>query len=146
MTDRRGHINAQLQPLIDVHFGGLEAAAASISASVGRSVCKGTLSKRLSGQQGWPVDEVAALEDACGLHPVTTYLARRLRADEATAAGCLVVAAGAISREAGEAVAATLSAAQSAGGNVAAALAEVDQAVAALEQARAALRALEAGE
>jgi hypothetical protein len=85
MTVRRT-VNAAMQALIDGTFGCLDAAAETINARLGGTVSKGTLSKRLSGQLGWPVEEVMALEDAAGRHPVTRMLARRLDTRERTAA------------------------------------------------------------
>ncbi|MCA0856136.1 hypothetical protein [Phaeobacter italicus] len=133
----RNLVNAQMSALIDGTFGCLDAAAEAIHARTGQPVGKGTLSRRLSGNAGWPVDEVAALEDAAGRHPVTRALARRLKPDEQTAAGSIISQAGAISKETGEAVSAILAAEQSASGkDWAAAVSEIDEALEVLRRAR----------
>lgn len=137
MAQLRDLVNAQMAALIDGYFGCLDAAAETINARTGGTLCKGTLSKRLSGQYGWPVDEVAALEDAAGRHPVTRALSRRLNPDERTASGSILAQAGAISKETGEAVSAILAAQQSASAkDWAAAIAEIDEAADALNAAR----------
>ncbi|MBY6160015.1 hypothetical protein KUV73_03985 [Mameliella alba] len=142
MADARRMVAAQMSALIDGTFGCLDAAAEALHARLGRPVGKGTLSKRLAGQQGWPVDEVCALEDAAGRYPVTRMMARRLDAKGDTAAAHLVVLAGDISRETGEAVAAILTAQQSdCAGDDASAIAEIDEAIEVLRQARAKLEA-----
>jgi len=135
----RDVINAQMAALIDSPaFGCLDAAAEAIRARTGQPVGKGTLSRRLSGQCGWPIDEVWALEDAAGRHPVTRYRMRRMNPDEKTAAGSILSQAGAISKEAGEAVSAILAAEQSASAaDWAAAGAEIDEAIDVLRRARA---------
>jgi hypothetical protein len=140
MADLRRFVNSQMAALIDGQYGCLDAAAEAINARTGQSVGKGTLSKRLSGQFGWPVDDVIALEDGAGRHPVTRMLARRLAPDEATARGSILSHAGAISKEAGEAVSAILAAQQSdAGSDAAQAVVEIDEAIQALRLARARL-------
>jgi hypothetical protein len=137
MAQLRDLVNAQMAALIDGTFGCLDAAAETINARTGGSLTKGTISKRLSGQIGWPVDEVAALEDAAGRHPVTRALSRRLNPDERTASGSILAQAGAISKETGEAVSAILAAQQSASAkDWAAAIAEIDEAIEALRSAR----------
>lgn len=144
MADLRRLVNAQVAALIDGSFGCLDAAAETINARTGQSVSKGTLSKRLSGQFGWTVDDVIALEDAAGRHPVTRLMARRLRPDEQTARGSILMHAGAISKEAGEAVSAILAAQQSdAESDRAQAITEIDEAISALRDARRRLEALE---
>ena len=101
-------------------------------------VSKGTLSKRLQLQYGWPVDEIIALEDAAGRQPVTRFMARRLAPDTRTACGSILVHAGSVSKETGEAVSAILSAQQSeAADDRAQALVEIDEAIEALQRARA---------
>ena len=146
MADPRRLISAQVAALIDGHFGCLDAAAEAINSRLGRSVCKGTLSKRLAGQQGWPVDEVMALEDAAGRHPVTRMLARRLNPDEGTARGSILAHAGAISKETGEAVSAILAAQQSdAAKDDAQAVVELDEAIEACRAARDMLAGVSSG-
>ena len=133
----RALINAQMSALIDGTFGCLEAAAEAIQTSTGQPVSKGTLSRRLGGHCGWPVDEIAALESAAGHYPITNTLTRRLKPDEGTAGGCILAQAGAISKEAGEAVNAILAAQQSASAkDWAQAVKEIDEAEEVLRRAR----------
>ncbi len=137
MANLRALINAQMAALIDGSFGCLDAAAETIHARTGTPVGKGTLSKRLAGHCGWPADEIAALEDAAGRHPVTRALARRLNPDEDTARGSILAQAGAISKESGEAVSAILAAQQSAcGDDWAKAATEIGEAIEVLQRAR----------
>ena len=143
MNDRRKLVNAQMAALIDGTFGCLDAAAETINARTGGAVSKGTLSKRLSGKLGWPVEDVAALEDAAGRYPVSRMLARRMGAKGPTASACLYAASGVASKEAGEAISAALSAAQSADGDRTAAIREATEAEAALRRLREALEAEE---
>jgi len=119
-------------------FGCYEAAAATISARLGTATGKGTVSKKMAGQRDFSVPEIVALEDAMGDHPVSRMLARRLGGAEQRMAGVdLVEQGGLIAKEAGEAVNAILAAGQSAGrGREAAAVVEIDEAIAALEAAR----------
>ncbi|MBM1848735.1 hypothetical protein [Pseudosulfitobacter pseudonitzschiae] len=121
MPDLRKIVNAQMAALIDGTFGCLDAAAETINARTGGSVSKGTLSKRLSGQLGWTIEDVAALQMAAGQYPVTRTM-MRLEMDNGgkSAAACLYAASGVVSKEVGEAVSAALRAAQSAdGGDIA---------------------------
>jgi hypothetical protein len=132
--------------LIDGQFNCFDAAVETINAHTGLKVCKGTLSKRQSstGNVGWPVDEIMALEDASGVYPVTKMMARRLNPDEDTAAGSLLVKAGKISKESGEAVAAILAAQQSECSNDRAqAIVEIGEAISAMEKARAIIEAID---
>lgn len=146
MSDLRSRINASMAALIDGSFGCLDAAAETINARLGRSVGKGTLSKKLGQSIGWNVDEVMALEDAAGRYPVTKMLARRLRPDEYTAQGSVLLHVGQISKETGEAVNAILSAQQSdAGCDYDQAIVEIDEAIEALRQARARLEREDGG-
>jgi len=142
MADPRRMVAAQMAALIEGTYGCLDAAAEALHARLGRPVGKGTLSKRLAGQQGWPVDEVCALEDAAGRYPVTRMMARRLDPRRAGASAHLVTLAGDISRETGEAVSAILLAQQSEGaGDAERALAEIDEAIEARRAARDKLEA-----
>ncbi len=142
MADLRRLINSQMSALIDGQYGCLDAAAETINARTGQSVSKGTLSKRMSGLHGWPVDDVIALEDASGRHPVTRLMARRLNPDAGTARGSALMHAGSISKESGEAVCAILAAQQSdADQDRARAITEIDEAIEALRRARGALEA-----
>jgi hypothetical protein len=137
MSSTRHLINAHMAALIDGPFGCLDSAAETINARLGLSVCKGTLSKRLSGQYGWPADEIFALEDAAGRYPVTRTAARRLHGDENTARGSIIIQAGIISKEVGEAVNALLAADQNANSeNWADAVHEIDEGIEALRRAR----------
>lgn len=143
MADPRRVVNAAMVALIDGSFGCLDAASETVNARLGGSVGKGTLSKRLSGQLGWPVDEVIALEDAVGRHPVTKIMARRLAGRGPGAAASLFQFSGLASKEAGEAIHAALAAAQSADADdVAAALQEVQEAIDALVRLRDALEGI----
>lgn len=148
MTDPRRLIRSTMSALIDGTYGCLDAAAEAINTRLHLSVSKGTLSKRMSGQHGWPVDEIIALEDAAGSYPVTRLMVRRLQGRKDASEGCLYRQSGLASREAGEAIAAALNAARVAGGPAvdpddrAEAIREVTEA----ERAFAALRAqLEGG-
>ena len=137
MAEMRRMVAAQVAALIDGTFGCLDAAAEAINARLGGAVAKGTLSKRLAGLQGWPVDEVCALEDAAGRFPVTRMMARRLDPQGNSAAAHLVVHAGEVARETGEAVAAILAAQQSdSAQDAASAVVEIDEAIDALTRAR----------
>lgn len=137
MADRRRVINAAMTALIDGSFGCLDAAAETINARTGGSLGKGTLSKRLSGQQGWPVDDVMALEDAAGRYPVTHLMARRLNTASGSAAASVYQSSGRASKEAGEAISAALRAAQSVdGADRACAIQEVSEAIEALTELR----------
>ncbi|MFG6566699.1 hypothetical protein [Sulfitobacter sp. 1A13679] len=141
MPDLRKLVNAQMAALIDGTFGCLDAAAETINARTHGHVSKGTLSKRLSGQLGWPVEDVAALEDAAGRYPVSRMLARRMNANGPTASACLYAASGVASKEAGEAISAALSAAQSVDGDLTEAIREAIEAEAAMRRLREALEA-----
>lgn len=142
MVDLKKLVNAQISALIDGTFGCLDAAAETINARTGGHVSKGTLSKRLSGQLGWPIEEIAALEEAAGHYPVTRMMARRLSGKRVTAASCVYAASGVVSKEVGEAVAATLRAAQSAdAGDWVEAVREAAEAEAAASLLRQALEA-----
>lgn len=122
-------------------LGCFDAVAETINARWGSSAAKGTISRKASGSLDWTVLDVIAVEDALGAFPVTRLLERRLAV--ASAAGpenSPIAQAALISREAGEAVASILSAQQSdSAGLRAEAIIEVDQAIAALQAARARL-------
>ncbi|MEP5729590.1 MAG: hypothetical protein ABJL67_09445 [Sulfitobacter sp.] len=142
MVDIRKLVNAQMAALIDGTFGCLDAAAETINARSGGSVTKGTLSKRLSGKLGWPVEDVAALEEVSGQHPVTNMLSRRKNGGRSTASSCLYAASGVASKEVGEAVSAALRAAQSADGDdLADAIREASEAEIAMRRLKEALEA-----
>ncbi|MEQ9241261.1 hypothetical protein [Roseovarius indicus] len=138
MPELRRLINAQVSALIDGSFGCLDAAASAIDARLNSSVSKGTLSKRLQLQYGWPVDEIIALEDAAGRHPITRMMARRMSPDSETASGSILMHASCVSKETGEAIGAILAAVQSEAGNeTAQVIVEIDEAIEALQRARA---------
>ncbi len=136
----RDLILAQMRALLAAH-GCLDAAAEAINARWGDNVCKGTLSRRAHGEQPWPIHHVIALEDALGRYPVTRLLHRRTQSD--IAAPDVVTAARNVAKETGEAVAALTGAAFSASArDRAQAATEIDEAIDALRQARAALGAV----
>ncbi|SHE78253.1 hypothetical protein SAMN05444339_10248 [Loktanella atrilutea] len=141
MTDRT-QINALVGALIDGTFGCLDAAAEAINARYGRGTAKGTLSKKRAGLLDWTIAEVIALEDAAGRYPMTRMLARRLAPKVGASSQNGAMQAGIIAKECGEAVAAILSAEMSAGASCRGdALAEIDEAIEALNAARATLEA-----
>jgi len=140
MADSVQIIRALVGGLV-ARLGCYDAVAETINAALpGARCCKGTIAKRMAGQIGWPVCEVMALEEALGLFPVTRFMARRLEALEAAPVAPLVALAGAAAREGGEAVAAMLAALGSGAPEAQAkAVAEIDEGIAALVAARAAL-------
>lgn len=125
LVDKRKLINGLIRSLIKNHYGSYDAAAAQINAENGTELCKGTISKRLSGQQTWPLEDIEALEDGVQVFPVTRRMAARLEAASGADSDILsavMVAA----KEFGEAVTAALAAQQS--GDHAAALKETQEA------------------
>ena len=94
-------------------LGCLDSAAEVIAARTGNSVNKGTLSKKMSGSLDWTVSDIVALEDALSTYPVTQSLGRRL-GREAFVRGCLMTEGALLAKEAGEAVAAVMRAANAA--------------------------------
>ena len=143
MGDLRRRIASQMAALIKgPAFGCNASAAAAIYAATGQSVSEGTLTKRKQGTCGWPIDEVAALEDASGIYSVTKLLNRRIDADDDQASGSMLMYAGAISKETGEAVNAILRLLDSECPNDdAQALVEIDEAIDVLRKARARVEA-----
>lgn len=130
---------AQMRALLAGH-GCLDAAAEAINARWGEHVVKGTLSRRASGEQPWPLHHVIALEDALGRYPITGLMHRRVTGE--LACPDVVSAAQSVAKEAGEAVAALTGAALSATAcERAKAAVEIDEAIEALRTARAALEA-----
>lgn len=122
-------VNAQMRALVQ-RFGCLDAAAAAIQAATGTSTGKGTLTKRMSGQLEWPVEQVAALEDAIGDYPITRMLARRIAGDAVPGGLPLTIGCGVASKEGGEAIAAALKAEVAlSSANIAEALVEVREAI-----------------
>ncbi|TYO91449.1 hypothetical protein [Oceanicella actignis] len=71
-------LRAKVRALVSAHQN-LDAAAQAINDRwPGERVCKGTLSRRLSGDlPPPPVHHVLALEDELGIYPVTNWMARR---------------------------------------------------------------------
>ncbi|KZY05245.1 MULTISPECIES: hypothetical protein [unclassified Sulfitobacter] len=139
--NHRAIINSHMQALIDGFYHSLDAACEQINARNGSTVCKGTMSRRLNGDFGWPVEDVIALEDGAGRYPVTRRMANRLT-DKERAAACIYEASGAASKEAGEAVSAALRAAQSAdAGHTAGAIREAEEGMQALSDLRDSLTA-----
>lgn len=139
MADVALIVNAQMRALIG-RLGCLDAAAAAIQARTGSPTGKGTLTKRLHGQLGWLVSEVAALEDALGDYPVTRMLARRIAGEASPVGMPLTVCGGTAAREAGEAVAAALAVETSvSASDYAAAIVEADEAIQAMTDLKAAI-------
>ena len=135
-------LTALMQGLISGTFGCLDAAAETLNARWGRGASKGTLSRKLSGSLDWTLADVIALEDAAGRYPVTRMLARRLEGARTGVERSALDHAGSISKEAGEAVAAILSATQSAdAGDLAQAIKEIEDVERAVREARARLDA-----
>ena len=125
-------------------YGCLDAAAETINARLASCTSKGTLSKKMGGQLDFTLAEIVALEDALDAYPVTRMLARRLAAGAGSMGpGGLVGQGGLIAREAGEAVAALLSAGQS--GRAADRAAAAVELAEVIEAAQAALTDLEGG-
>ena len=143
MSDLRQIVRASMKAVVD-WYGCLDAAAETINARWGGSASKGILSRKLSGSLDFTVADVIALEDASERYPVTKLLARRLEGRSGVGAECLVAQSGMIAKESGEAIAAILSAEQSACANDRAqAVVEVGEAIEAL---KVALHVLEEGE
>jgi hypothetical protein len=142
MTDYRKITNASMKSVVD-WFGCLDAAAACIAARWDGRANKATISKKLSGLLDWTVADVIALEDARGAFPVTRLLARRLDERDEALAGSLLSDGSEIAKECGEAIAAILAAHHSSNAdNVASAIAELDEALAPMRQARTRLVAM----
>ncbi len=134
----RADIEAHMRALLAGH-GCLDAASEALNARWGTAVQKGTLSRRANGELPWTIQDVIGLEDALGRYPVTRMMARRMRA---IPPGDVIAASQAVAKEAGEAVSALMGAALSATTNQRAeAIREIDEAIEALQMARAALEA-----
>ena len=135
MRDLRLIVHAQMRAQVG-RFGCLDATASMIRASTGGECSIGTLSKRLAGHLSWPIEDVAALEEALGEYPITEMLARRLRGNDAPSGLPLTTHAGAIAKETGEAIAAAISAcASDRAEDYATAVVELDEAAAAISVA-----------
>lgn len=118
--------------------GGVDAASAFISARLGSTVCKGTVSKRMAGHLEWPLVEIMALEDAVGDLCVRRWLAGSLPG--VAESQSLMAAAAASALEHGQAVAAVLAVANGQG-DLAIARREMAEAAQALTALLAALDA-----
>jgi hypothetical protein len=137
MVSDRDMIRAFMARLIE-EAGGVDATSALVSARLGRNVCKGTISKRMSGDLDWPLVEIRALEKVVGNFCVSRWIAGDV--PEVAQAQSLMTAAALAVREHGEAIAATLAVA-SGSGDMAVALCEMDEALQALGRLRASLGA-----
>lgn len=136
MVDIRNIARAHMAALVD-WFGCYDAVAEQFNARWGGGASKGTVSKKLAGHLDWTIADVIALEDAAGRFPITRLMARRLETRSGIAAGSALTDASSIAKEAGEAIAAILSAEQSSGAHEdAQAVKEIDEAIAALRRAR----------
>jgi hypothetical protein len=113
MPDPRTTITAHMKSLITGFFGCYDAAAETCNARWGGGASKGTISRKIAGSYEWTIADVIALEDAAGRYPITRMLARRVDGTHRPS-GNGYEDAGSISKEAGEAVQALLSATQSA--------------------------------
>ena len=132
----RDDISVHMRALIAAH-GCLDAAAETLNTRWGASVQKGTLSKRMHGDLPWSVLDVVGLEDALGRYPVTRMMARRMICETPPD---VMTAAQNVAKETGEAVSAIVGVALAANpAQRAAASLEIDEAIAALRMARAAL-------
>jgi hypothetical protein len=142
MVDRAEFVRIAARALVQ-RLGCLDAAAATISARFGGATSKGTLSKKMSGALDFTVQDVIALEDAVGSFPITEALVRRL-SKETIVRGCLFEEGAALAKEAGEAISAMMTAANTASvGDRARAVAElaeagakIDACIALLEQGK----------
>lgn len=136
MPDFRKIVRANMKSLVD-WFGCYDAVAETFNARWGGGSSKGTISKKVTGQLDWTVADVIALEDASGRYPVTRMMARRLEHRPVSEGGSLLMDGSSIARESGEAIAAILAAEQSTCANqMADAIAELDEAIFAMRQAR----------
>ena len=105
MSDRQAMIRAFMANLIR-KAGGVDAAAQMIGADLRTAVSKGSISKRQAGQLDWPLVEVMALEDALVDFPVRDWLAQS--SPKAVEGQSLIIIAGRMAVESGEAMAATM--------------------------------------
>lgn len=141
MPDTLKIANATMKAL-SMSYGSNDAVAALINARFGINTCAGTISKKMSGVLQWTIVDALALEDGAGQYPITGLFSRRLAENPEPSSGCLVQHSASIAKEAGEAVAAVLKAAQSAcSGEHATAVRELDEVEAAIKAARARLAA-----
>lgn len=103
--DNSAMIRALMAGLV-ARAGGVDAAAALISAHVGREVGKGSVSKRMAGHLEWPLAEIMALEDAVGDPCVRRWLARGL--GDGLRGEALIAAVARVAQEHGEALSASM--------------------------------------
>ncbi len=139
----RDHIDATMDALCE-RYGDNEAVSELIGARWGLQTSHATISRKRNGSLAWGVLDAIALEDALWTYPITRLLWRRTQA--VMACPDVVSAARSVAKEAGEAVAALTGAALSASAEERArAAVEIDEAIEALRQARAALEHGDAG-
>lgn len=137
MVSDRDMIRVFMVRLVE-RAGGVDAASALVSARLGRNVCKGTISRRMSGDLDWPLVEIMALEDVVGDLCVRRWLCGAL--PEAAVQRDLLGAVAVSAREHGEALAAALAVGAGAG-DMAVARRELSEAAQALKVVLAALDA-----
>jgi hypothetical protein len=121
--------------------GGVEAAAALISADTGNEMSKGTVSKYNAGLLEWKLVEILALERAVGARPVSRWVANGV--PEVGESASLMVAVAAAAKEHGEAIAAVIAASMGTG-SLSIAKRELQEASVALQSLTATLAGLEA--
>ncbi|MBL4767873.1 MAG: hypothetical protein JKY94_09185 [Rhodobacteraceae bacterium] len=93
--------------------GDQEAAAAFINMRWGTNTSKSIICRKLNGSLSWGVLEAMALEDVVGKSPVTDMMHGRFDTESTPACVNLFDQSGVVAKENGEALAATLAAAQS---------------------------------
>ena len=146
MADLRRLINSQMTALIRGTFGSMDAAAAAVNAALPResNLVQSTLSKRKDFTAYWPLEEIQVLQDAAGKYPINDTLVRlQNEAGAAVQPSCLYTAVGEASKEFGEAISANLRAKQSAdAGDIANAIVETRESLAATERLLSALEAM----
>jgi len=139
MTDYRRIVRATMVSLVN-SLGCYDAVAETINARWGGVCCKGTISKKVTGLLEWTFIDVIAIEDALQRYPITRLMVRRLERLPSVSPGSLMQDGISIVKECGEAIAAVLAAEQSCCADQdAQAIAEVDEAIAAMRQVRAKL-------
>ena len=138
MSSLRAMVGAFMGSLVE-RAGGVDAAAAIISARLGHEVSKGSISKRLHGQLGWPFEEIIALEDALGDHSASLWRARGL--PEIAEGRSLLEDLADVARETGEALGAVAAVAGGTGSRAVAAK-EVNDALIATKRLAAQLEVL----
>ena len=119
--------------------GGVEAAAAVLSASTGRDVHKSTISRKNTGDINISVDDIIALEDACAFYPMTDLMAERRKPAAAGKTVPLNDLLQSVLKECGEAGVAGLSALS--GGDISETIVECREAMTAIQAYISALEA-----